>query len=95
MIELWRIVRDDVDSREAMEVKQVIAMLLTTTLVGCAMTGDYARDPNGQPVYYIDSMSAWVAHRTADSMCPSGYNIVGDALQTSPLDYEMTVQCKP
>ena len=63
--------------------------------VGCAMIGDYARDPNGQPLYYIDSISAWVAHRTADSMCPSGYNIVGDALQTRPLDYEMTVQCKP
>ena len=63
-------------------------MLLTTALVGCAMTGEYARDPNGQPVYYIDSMSAWVAHRTADSMCPSGYNIVGDALQTIPLDYD-------
>lgn len=42
----------------------------------------------------IDGMSAGVAYKKADQLCPSGYDIIAQQGQTSVLDYVMTVECK-
>lgn len=74
--------------------RAAIALSIPALLAGCAVTSGSSRGPNGQPVYYIDGMSAAAAYRKADAKCPSGYNIIGDARQTTPFDYTMTIECK-
>jgi hypothetical protein len=72
----------------------LVLSLMLFAAVGCAITSGYARGPNGQPVYYIDGMSAGVAYRKADQKCPNGYTIIGGGTQTSVADYVMTIECK-
>jgi hypothetical protein len=60
----------------------------------CAITSGYSRGPNGGAVHMIDGMSAGVAYRKADQLCPSGYTILSNQGQTSVVDYIMTVECK-
>lgn len=68
-----------------------LAIALTT---GCAITSGHHTGPNGQPVHWIDGMSASAAYAKASKLCPMGYNILGDPRQTSIIDYEMTIECK-
>ena len=63
-------------------------------LAGCAITSGHHSGPNGRPVHYIDGMSASVAFRKAQELCPHGYDILGAPRQSSPIDYEMTVECR-
>lgn len=64
-------------------------------LTSCAITSGHRSGPSGQPVYYIDGMTAGVAYKKAQELCPGGYTLLGDPRQTSILDYEMTIECKP
>lgn len=74
-----------------------IALLIATAgllLSGCAITSSHDVGPNGQPVHFIDAMSASVAYRKAQQLCPAGYNILGEPRMISVMDYVMTVECK-
>ena len=42
----------------------------------------------------IDGMSAGVAYKKADQLCPNGYDIIAQQGQTSVIDYMMTIECK-
>ncbi|WP_213959766.1 MULTISPECIES: hypothetical protein [unclassified Variovorax] len=64
-------------------------------LAGCAITSSHSVGPNGQPVHFIDAMTASVAYAKAAELCPSGYTMVGSPNVVSPVDYVMTVECKP
>lgn len=68
--------------------------LVAVLLSGCAMTSGYSKGPDGKPVHWIDGMSASVAYKKADELCPNGYKILGEPKQTTVLDYVMTVECK-
>lgn len=74
--------------------KRLAMIACAGTLFGCAITSGHHSGPNGRPVYYIDGMSAGVAYQKAGELCPSGYTLLGDPRQTTPMDYEMTVECK-
>jgi hypothetical protein len=71
-----------------------LAPVLLLLLAGCAITSSHPSGPNGRPVHYIDGMSASVAFRKAQELCPHGYELLGAPRQSSPLDYEMTIECK-
>jgi hypothetical protein len=64
-------------------------------LTGCAMSSGYDKGPNGQPIYYIDGMTARAAYAKASKLCPDGYNIIGNPEKISSLDYVVTVECRP
>jgi len=64
-------------------------------LAGCAITSSHSVGPNGQPVHFIDAMTASAAYTKAAELCPSGYSMVGSPNLVSPVDYVMTVECKP
>ncbi len=66
---------------------------ISVGLSGCAITSSHASGPNGKPVHYIDGMSAGVAYKKANELCPEGYEILGNPKQTSVIDYEMTIEC--
>jgi len=68
--------------------------LVTSVLGGCAMTSSHHSGPSGRPVHYIDGMTASVTYRKANELCPSGYDIIGQPEQRSPVDYVMTIECK-
>lgn len=61
---------------------------------GCAITSTAPIGPNGRPVHSIDAMSSGTAYKKAGELCPSGYHIIGKDGYTSPVDYEMTIECK-
>ena len=69
-------------------------LLASVTVGGCAITSSYGTGPNGKPVHYIDGMSAGVAYKKANELCPDGYEMLGHPKQTSVIDYEMTIECK-
>lgn len=83
------------DKGKTMKVIFALCLIaLTGGLVGCAITSSYKHGPNGGEVHMIDGMSAGVAYRKADQLCPNGYNIIAQQGQTSVMDYMMTVECK-
>lgn len=71
------------------------ALALTTLLAGCAITSSHDRGPGGQPVHFIDAMSAGTAYRKAQELCPGGYMLIGEPRLISVMDYVMTIECKP
>jgi len=64
------------------------------SLGGCAITSTAPVGPNGRPVHSIDAMSSGTAYKKAGDLCPSGYYVIGKEGYTSPIDYEMTIECK-
>lgn len=72
----------------------ILTVGVATVLSGCAMTSSYSRGPHGGAVHMIDGMSAGVAYKKADQLCPNGYDIISQQGQTSVVDYMMTVECK-
>lgn len=71
------------------------ALALTALLAGCAITSSHDRGPGGQPVHFIDAMSAGTAYRKAQELCPGGYTLIGEPRMVSVMDYVMTIECKP
>ena len=67
---------------------------MAVAISGCAITSSYKHGPNGGSVHMIDGMSASVAYRKADELCPNGYTIIAQEGQKSVMDYVMTVECK-
>jgi hypothetical protein len=74
--------------------RTVFIAIAALAMSGCAITSGYSRGPNGGAVHMIDGMSAGVAYRKADQLCPNGYTILANQGQTSVVDYIMTVECK-
>ena len=74
--------------------RALAATLLAAAATGCAITSGHHMGPNGRPVHMIDGMSARVAFEKANELCPSGYSILGMPMQTSLIDYVMTIECK-
>ncbi|GGK08720.1 hypothetical protein [Luteimonas terricola] len=68
--------------------------LIALGAASCAITSGHHTGPNGQPVYFIDGMSAGTAYKKAQKLCPGGYNLIGNPRQSSPVDYVMTIECK-
>jgi hypothetical protein len=76
-------------------VRQATAAALALVIAGCAITSSYHTGPNGQPVHFIDGMTASAAYRNAAQLCPNGYTIIGSPDLKSAIDYVMTIECKP
>lgn len=75
--------------------RYLIAMAAAAALAGCAITSSSNHGPSGQPVHFIDGMSAGVAYDKAHELCPMGYAILGEPRQVSVVDYIMTIECRP
>lgn len=73
----------------------VAGLAAVGAMTGCAITSSHHAGPNGQPVHFIDGMSASAAYSKASELCPQGYTILGAPEQKSVIDYMMTVECKP
>lgn len=80
--------------RQAMQKSSLLMAVAGLLLSGCAITSSHDVGPNGQPVHFIDAMSASVAYRKAQQLCPSGYSLIGEPRMVSVMDYVMTVECK-
>ena len=74
---------------------KMLILLASVLAIGCAITSGYRVGPNGNPVHYIDGMSAGTAYEKAHALCRNGYTIIGEPKQTSIMDYVMTIECKP
>ena len=80
----WRRLKGHHGGTNMKAIAAIAAMML---LCGCAITSSYTRGPHGGAVHMIDGMSAGVAYKKADQLCPNGYNIISQQGQ-------MTVECK-
>ena len=78
-----------------MVLRSLLVLASVGVLSACAITSTAERGPDGMPVQYIDAMSASVAYQQAAEFCPQGYKLLGEPRQTTPLDYVMTVECRP